>query len=82
MSDTGPDLEKGTYRHVKSGNLYEVIGLAFQTETEEWLVIYRPLYDSPFEFFVRPYDIFIEMIEINKTRTLRFVKIDQDFGQG
>ena len=28
-------ISKGTYRHSKSGKLYEVIGLALETETEE-----------------------------------------------
>ena len=38
---------KGTYRHNKSGKLYEVIDVALHTETDEKMVIYQALYDSP-----------------------------------
>lgn len=30
-----PSIEKGTYRHSKTGKLYEVLGMALATETEE-----------------------------------------------
>ena len=35
-------VERGVYRHYKGG-LYEVLGMAEHTETEEPLVIYYPL---------------------------------------
>jgi hypothetical protein len=35
-------VERGVYRHYKGG-LYEVLGIAKHTETEEPLVIYYPL---------------------------------------
>ena len=41
-------ISKGTYKHSKSSKLYEVIGLALETETEELLVIYRPLYENEY----------------------------------
>ena len=69
-------IEKGTYRHSKSGRLYEVLGVALQTETDESLVIYRPLYESEYELFARPYAMFIEKVEINGEMKLRFEKVD------
>ena len=41
MNDPEPKtIPKGTYRHTKSGKMYEVIGVALHTETNEQLVIY------------------------------------------
>lgn len=68
-------IEPGTYRHSKKGKLYVVLGVALQTETEEQLVIYKPLYESEFELFARPYDMFIEQVEINGQVVPRFEKI-------
>lgn len=76
MSDF-PTIKLGTYRHSKSGNLYEVVGVAFQTETEEPLVIYRPLYKTDYELFARPYMMFVENVEINGVVVPRFVKVDE-----
>jgi len=72
-----PELEKGTYRHNKTGHLYEVIGVALHTETDEPLVVYRPLYESEYEFFVRPYAMFVENVEINGLMVPRFELIDE-----
>lgn len=72
-----PQLEKGTYRHTKSGQLYEVAGVTFNTETYEPLVVYRPLYEhDKYELFARPYDVFIGKIEINGALLPRFEKLD------
>ena len=68
-------IEAGTYRHTKSGRLYEVLGVALQTETEEQLVIYKPLYESEFELFARPYDMFMEQVEIDGEVKPRFEKV-------
>lgn len=74
-----PNLRKGTYRHNKSGKLYEVLGVALQTETDEPLVIYRALYDHDFgyELFARPYDMFVETVELDGKKQPRFEKIDE-----
>ena len=71
-------IERGTYRHNKSGKLYEVLGIALQTETDELLIIYRPMYEHDFgyELFARPYDMFVEIVELNGERKPRFEKID------
>ena len=70
-------IHLGKYRHTKSGNLYEVLGTAFQTETEELLVIYRPLYESEYELFARPYGMFIEQVVINGKQLPRFEEIHE-----
>ncbi len=71
-----PEMQKGTYCHAKTGNVYEVIGVAIHTETNEPLVVYRPKYESAHEYFVRPYEMFFESIEIDRVTQPRFMKID------
>ena len=42
------------YAHFKTGNRYEVVGIALDA-TDEWVVVYRPLYDGAVaELFTRP----------------------------
>jgi hypothetical protein len=71
-----PLIPLGVYCHTKSGKLYDVLGVALQTETEEPLVIYRPLYESEFELFARPFDMFLERVEINGISEPRFKKTE------
>ena len=72
-----PELEKGTYRHSKSGQLYEVLGVTFNTETYEPLVIYRPLYShGKYDLFARPYEIFIENVVVDGETLPRFEKAE------
>lgn len=40
-----PDIPLGRYRHYKGGE-YEVLMLACNEATHEWMVIYRALYDT------------------------------------
>ena len=78
MNDPDPKcIELGTYCHTKSGKLYEVLGVALHTETNEQLVIYRPLYDSTFELFARPYDMFVEEIQLGGEAKPRFEKVSE-----
>ena len=54
----------GIYHHFKdSTKEYEVLGTAFHTETEELLVIYRPLYETDYELFARPVLMFLEQVD-------------------
>lgn len=52
----------GIYRHYK-GDLYYVEDIAYHSETQEKLVVYRALYEDT-KLWVRPYDMFFE--EVNK----------------
>lgn len=68
---------KGVYRHTKTGKMYEVIGAALHTETEELLVVYRPLYETSYELFARPVKMFFETVELDGKNVPRFEKIDK-----
>ena len=65
----------GRYRHYK-GNEYEVIGEGTHTETEEKLVIYRSVKD-PAVIWVRPYEMFFEMVEVDGLTVPRFTKLQE-----
>jgi len=67
-------LEKGLYKHYK-GNLYEVYMTAQHSEMEEWMVVYKALYGEQ-GMWVRPYDMFIEKVEIEGKLVSRFEKVD------
>lgn len=60
----------GIYRHYK-GNLYEVIGLARHSETEEELVVYRAMYGKQ-GLWVRPREMFFETVVIDGQKLPRF----------
>lgn len=64
----------GRYRHYK-GQKYEVLGVAMHSETEEELVVYRPLYGKG-DLWVRPLDMFIETVEKDGESVARFEYIE------
>ncbi|MDA8659162.1 DUF1653 domain-containing protein [Luminiphilus sp.] len=64
------DLSPGRYRHYKGG-AYEVLGVATHSETEERLVVYRPLYGEG-ALWVRPLAMFVEWVEVDGERRPRF----------
>jgi hypothetical protein len=53
-------LQPGRYQHFKGG-LYEVIGIARHSETQEEMVVYRPLYGEG-GLWVRPRAMFEETV--------------------
>lgn len=69
-----PELMLGIYEHYK-GNKYEVIGVGLDTETTEPVVIYKPLYDSDVSFWVRPYAMFIDTVEVDGKTIARFTML-------
>ena len=64
------ELQAGIYRHYK-GHEYQLIDVARHSETEELLVVYRPLYGER-ALWVRPLDMFIEEVEVNGQLQPRF----------
>ena len=68
------ELKKGLYRHYK-GNMYEVMMTAQHSETEEWMVVYKAHYGEK-GMWVRPYEMFIEKLEVDGKVVPRFEKIE------
>jgi len=67
-------LKMGKYKHYK-GNLYQVEGIATHSETEEKMVVYRPLYGEG-GLWVRPLSMFIEQVEVEGKSQARFAYVD------
>ncbi len=65
-----PETPLGLYRHYKGGE-YEVVGVVRHSETLEPMVLYRPLYNDS-GLWVRPYDMFVGLVEIDGVPQLRF----------
>jgi GNAT superfamily N-acetyltransferase len=64
------------YKHYK--NLpYRLLDIVKHSETMEELVLYRPLYDKPYDrLWVRPKAMFFESIEVQGKKQPRFAKAD------
>ncbi|HEY7865408.1 MAG TPA: DUF1653 domain-containing protein [Psychromonas sp.] len=67
------EIKPGKYRHYKGG-LYMVEDIATHSENEEKMVVYRPLYGEQ-GLWVRPFDMFMEEVEIEGRKQSRFVFI-------
>jgi hypothetical protein len=63
-------VRPGRYRHYK-GNFYEVVDVAFHSETEEEMVVYRKLYGDH-SLWVRPLGMFIEDVQVDGRTLPRF----------
>lgn len=69
-------LQKGYYKHFK-GHVYKLIGVGYDSETCEKLVIYQGEYEDE-EFgknpiWVRPIKEFQETVEVNGEQVPRFL---------
>jgi hypothetical protein len=71
-------IKNGRYRHYK-GNDYQVLNTVRHSETEETLVLYKPLYERGSRgkpecenLWVRPLAMFSEMVEVEGKETPRF----------
>ena len=60
---------RGIYRHYKGG-FYQVYRIAKHTETEEKVVIYRPLNKK--EYWARPLNMFCDNVKVNDVVVPRF----------
>lgn len=55
--------EGEVYRHFK-GDYYRVKCLALHSNSEEWMVVYEPMYDNPdAAFFTRPLDQWYDLCD-------------------
>jgi len=64
----------GRYRHFKGGE-YEVVGVARHSETDERVVVYRPL-DGDGGLWVRPLAMFLEPVAHAGRTVPRFTLIE------
>lgn len=71
-----PIISKGIYQHFK-GARYQVMDVVRHSETEEWMVLYRPL-DKAAGLWVRPFEMFLETIEVAGEQVPRFKFIAKD----
>jgi len=69
-------LTIGKYQHYK-GNFYQVEDIAIHSETDEEMVVYRPLYGEG-RLWVRPLSMFVEDVEVDGKRQPRFALVNED----
>jgi hypothetical protein len=67
-------MRPGKYRHFKGG-LYEVLGVARHSETEEELVVYR---NSRSDLWVRPLAMFVETVLHDGREVPRFAYLESE----
>jgi len=68
-------FKAGKYRHYK-GAEYRVIDTATHSESEELLVVYRPLYGEA-ALWVRPFNMFFETLMVDGVLKKRFEFIEE-----
>ncbi|MBQ9010188.1 MAG: DUF1653 domain-containing protein [Clostridia bacterium] len=68
-------IPPGRYRHFK-GKLYEVVGIARHSETDEPMVVYRALYGKG-DLWVRPAEMWNETVERDGKTYRRFYRLDR-----
>ena len=76
MTSDADTIRPGRYRHYK-GNLYEVIGTARHSETEELFAVYRCLYGDH-SLWVRPLAMFVETVTLEGREVPRFEWVGEE----
>lgn len=72
-------FKKGKYQHYK-GAYYQVLDVVIHSETEQRLILYKPLYmqsDGKQQLWVRPYEMFFEEVNISGQQIPRFRYVEQ-----
>jgi hypothetical protein len=69
------DIKPGIYKHYKNKK-YKVICQATHSETREEVVVYQCLYDD-YSMWVRPKEMFTELIEVDGRKIPRFEFISE-----
>jgi hypothetical protein len=70
-----PETRLGRYRHYKGGE-YEVIGVVRHSESQEPLVIYKPLYNDS-GLWARPHDMFFGSVSVDGELRSRFTFLNE-----
>ncbi len=81
-------LPHSRWRHYKStwwtDYTYEVLGIAKHSETEEEMVVYRPLYEAcrdswiyGHDFATRPLSMWYDIVEYEGKQVQRFTEIEK-----
>lgn len=68
-------IKLGKYKHYK-GSFYQVEGVATHSETEEKMVVYRPLYGEQ-ALWVRPLEMFQETLSVDGHTVPRFAFVEE-----
>jgi len=64
------------YKHFKGG-LYKVLCVALHTTTDEWMVVYEPMYECPgLTFSVRPLSEWFEIVVRDGKESQRFTLVE------
>ncbi len=69
-----PALRPGRYRHYKGG-MYELLAVAYHSETLEPMVVYRALYGTG-DVWVRPASMWEESVEHEGRTVPRFAFVE------
>ena len=75
LPNTAPKIGE-VYRHYK-GDLYEVVERALHSNDDEWMIVYKPLYENPdAHLFTRPLREWDEVVEWKGKNVVRFVQVE------